>query len=287
MRFNSLLWRQATGQERKQKICEFVAFGKMKKKYFLVRLLITLFSSLLIFLFILPYLLLLFKVINIGNILGLCIGFFILFIGLFLPRIINIIKKLLKLKLGKILILFLSSILVIGFIFFTYAQYLMISKISTKNQQINTVIVLGCRVIGETPSIMLNERINACYKYLTNNPYAIAILSGGQGIDEGISEAECMYRALLKKGISEDRLLKENQSTSTKENLTFSKQIILEKQLSTEVMIITNDYHCYRAAYFAKQLGLQPKTYSAKTHWYLLPTFYLREICAIIFQCIL
>lgn len=52
-------------------------------------------------------------------------------------------------------------------------------------------------------------------------------------------------------------------------------------------MIITNDYHCYRAAYFAKQLGLQPKTYSAKTHWYLLPTFYLREICAIIFQCIL
>ena len=262
-------------------------FGKMKKKYFLVRLLLTLFSSLLIFLFILPYLLLLFKVLNIGNILGLCIGFFILFIGLFLPRIINIIKKLLKLKLGKILILFLSSILVIGFMFFTYAQYLMISKISTKNQQINTVIVLGCRVIGESPSIMLNERIDACYKYLTNNPYTIAILSGGQGIDEGISEAECMYRALLKKGISEDRLLKENQSTTTKENITFSKQIILEKQLSTEVMIITNDYHCYRAAYIAKQLGLQPKTYSAKTHWYLLPTFYLREICAIIFQCIL
>ena len=84
-----------------------------------------------------------------------------------------------------------------------------------------------------------------------------------------------------------NRLLKENQSTTTKENITFSKQIILEKQLSTEVMIITNDYHCYRAAYFAKQLGLQPKTYSAKTDWYLLPTFYLREICAIIFQCIL
>ena len=148
LRFKILLYAQLTGLERKQKICEFVAFGKMKKKYFLVRLLIILFSSLLIFLFILPYLLLLFKVINIGNILGLCIGFFILFIGLFLPRIINIIKKLLKLKLGKILILFLSSILVIGFIFFTYAQYLMISKISTKNQQINTVIVLGCRVIG-------------------------------------------------------------------------------------------------------------------------------------------
>ena len=68
-----------------------------------------------------------------------------------------------------------------------------------------------------------------------------------------------MYRALLKKGISEDRLLKENQSTSTKENLTFSKQIILEKQLSTEVMIITNDYHCYRAAYIAKQLVFCPK----------------------------
>ena len=74
-------------------------FGKMKKKYFLVRLLLTLFSSLLIFLFILPYLLLLFKVINIGNILGLCIGFFILFIGLFLPRIINIVPP--KVNLDK------------------------------------------------------------------------------------------------------------------------------------------------------------------------------------------
>ena len=108
LRFKTLLYAQLTALERKQKICEFVAFGKMKKKYFLVRLLLTLFSSLLIFLFILPYLL--FKVLNIGNILGLYIGFFILFIGLFLPRIINIIKKLLKLKLGKILILFLSSI---------------------------------------------------------------------------------------------------------------------------------------------------------------------------------
>ena len=74
---------------------------------------------------------------------------------------------------------------------------------------------------------------------------------------------------------------------STQENDLENRLATLEKQLSTEVMIITNDFHCYRAAYFAKQLGLQPKTYSAKTHWYLLPTFYLREICAIIFQCIL
>ena len=90
LRFKTLLYAQLTGLERKQKICEFVAFGKMKKKYFLVRLLLTLFSSLLIFLFILPYLLLLFKVINIGNILGLCIGFFILFIGLFLPYLYSL-----------------------------------------------------------------------------------------------------------------------------------------------------------------------------------------------------
>lgn len=257
----------------------------MKKKYFIARLLIIILSLLFMFLFILPFLL--FKVLNIGNILGLGIGIFILFIGIFLPAIITIITALFKKKSGKILIICLSSILLIGFTIFSYAHYLMISKISTKNQQINTVIVLGCQVIGESPSIMLKERIDTCYKYLCNNPDAIVILSGGQGMDEGISEAECMYRALVKKGISQNRLIQENQSTSTKENLKFSKEIILNKKLSTEVIIITNDFHCYRAAHIAKKLGLQPKTYSAKTHWYLLPTFYLREICAIIYQCIL
>jgi len=285
VRFNSLLYAQPTGLEKKQKYATSSLVVNMEKKYFIARLLITLVSFLLIFLFVLPFLL--FRVVNIGNILGLGIGIFILFIGIFLPTIITIIKALLKKKSGKILIFCVSLILFIEFMIFTYVQYLMVSKISTKNQQINTVIVLGCQVIGESPSIMLNERINACYKYLTNNPETIVILSGGQGIDEGISEAECMYRALVEKGISKNRLLKENQSTSTKENIKFSKEIILNKQLSTEVMIITNDFHCYRAAYIAKQLGLQPKTYSAKTHWYLLPTFYLREICAIIYQCIL
>ena len=220
-------------------------FGKSillnKKKYFIAKALLILFGLILIFLFILPFLL--FKVLNIGNMLGLSIGVFFLCIGIFLSKIIATIKIVLKKKPCKIFLICILHILIVGFTLFIYAHCLMISKIATENHQTNTVIVLGCQVIGESPSIMLNERIDVCYNYLTNNPDSIAILSGGQGGDEGISEAECMYRALVKKGIPEDRLLKENKSTSTKENLEFSKDIILEKQLSSQVVIITNDFH--------------------------------------------
>lgn len=162
----------------------------------------------------------------------------------------------------------------------------MFSKISTDVYNAQTVIILGCQVIGESPSIMLNERINVGYRYLMENPHAKAILSGGQGNDERISEAECMYRALVNKGIEKDRLIKEEKSSSTYENLIFSKDIIQDKNLSTEVTLITNDFHCYRAAYFADKIGLNAQAYSARTRWYFFPTFYLREICAIIVQCI-
>lgn len=253
------------------------------KKNLIIRLLLILSGSTLIFLFVLPAVL--FGMLGIGNVLGFAAGCIFLLTGIFRSEIADGIKTLLRKKVGRIFIIFLSAVFITGFTLFIYASLLMISKISRKMQQADTVIVLGCQVTGNSPSIMLNERINACYEYLTAAPDSTVILSGGQGSDERISEAECMYRALTKRGISGDRLIKEDKSTSTRENLLFSKKIIQDENLSEHILIITSGFHCYRATYFASKLGLQPDTYSAKTHWYLLPTFYMREICAIIAQC--
>ncbi len=93
-------------------------------------------------------------------------------------------------------------------------------------ENLDYVIVLGAQVRGTSPSLSLKKRLERAAEYAEENPGTIFILSGGQGPDEGISEAECMYQYLVAAGVPEDRLIKEDASTSTRENLTFSAEII-------------------------------------------------------------
>ena len=87
-------------------------------------------------------------------------------------------------------------------------------------------VVLGCHVKDGRPSRILGERIDAAYEYLSSHPQAIAVLSGGQGEDEAISEAECMYRELTARGIDGSRLYKEESSVNTPTNLRHSRGIL-------------------------------------------------------------
>ncbi len=152
------------------------------------------------------------------------------------------------------------------------------------------VVVLGCHVKGEKPSRILGERIDAAYAYLESHPQAIAVLSGGQGADEDISEAECMYRELTARGIAGERLFKEESSVNTPTNLRHSGEI-LEEALGTDgtwnetrmVALVTSEFHCYRGCLHAKQEGLHPVAFASKTAMpYVIP-FYLREIVAVVY----
>lgn len=164
---------------------------------------------------------------------------------------------------------------------------LMIGSCVDKPSKNATAVVLGCRVMpGEKPSLMLAERLDAAYEYLEENPEASCILSGGKGKDEEISEAECMYRYLIERGISPDRLYKEDSSTSTRENLEFSKEIIDREKLPEEIAIITNDFHEYRAGLVARGLGINHSAVPAHTALWLLPTYYVRELYGIIYEWI-
>ena len=94
------------------------------------------------------------------------------------------------------------------------------------NEGAETVIVLGCKVNGSTPSKYLNDRCKKAAEYLKKNPDAVAILSGGQGSDEDISEAQCMENVLVKLGIEQSRLYKEDRSTSTSENIVDFQRLL-------------------------------------------------------------
>ncbi|WHY01745.1 YdcF family protein [Neobacillus sp. DY30] len=141
------------------------------------------------------------------------------------------------------------------------------------------IIILGARVKGETPSLALQYRIDAAANYLKKNKETIAIASGGQGPGEDITEAEAIKRGLVAQGVPSHRVLLEDKSTDTVENISFSKKLI-PKHFKTG-LIVTNDFHLYRAKSIARDQGLSLKGIPAETPTVAIPKSYIREYLAI------
>lgn len=146
------------------------------------------------------------------------------------------------------------------------------------------IIVLGAGVNGSKPSLSLQERIQAAYAYLIAHPNTIAVLSGGQGSGEDITEAACMYGELTAMGIDGSRLLLEEKSSSTMENLAFTMELLQAQSGSrpARMGIVSSEYHLFRAGLFAKALGVESVGIPAKTTWVSLRlNYYLREVAAV------
>lgn len=143
----------------------------------------------------------------------------------------------------------------------------------------DAVIVLGKGLNGDEVPPDLAYRLNKAVKYYEKNPDVIIIVSGGKGTDEKISEALAMERYLLSKGISSDKIIKEDKSTSTYENFVFSSEVIPE---GSEVAFITNSFHVYRAEKIAASVGIDATHLGADIEWYTVPTNYMRELMVLV-----
>ncbi|MBO0587678.1 YdcF family protein [Sporosarcina sp. E16_8] len=141
-------------------------------------------------------------------------------------------------------------------------------------------IVLGARVKKDALSLSLQYRLDAALEYANEHPNVTIILSGGQGQDEPISEAEAMRRFLTENGVAEERLILESASTSTYENILFSKKILPSEIQS--VTIITSDYHLARARKIAASLGLDSDAVSAETPKVVATKLVFRERIALV-----
>ena len=149
---------------------------------------------------------------------------------------------------------------------------------------VSAVIVLGAGVNGETPSLSLQTRIDAAAAYLKAHPRAPAILSGGKGSGERISEAEAMRHGLLAQGIREDRLWLEDQSATTAENFRNSVRVLTDHGLdpADPVAVVTNDFHLYRAKLLAERNGMA-ETVGIPAElpwWWLSVNYFVREAFA-------
>ena len=126
-------------------------------------------------------------------------------------------------------------------------------------EQVDYMVVLGAKVNANGPSVSLWDRICGAYEYLEDHPDVIAVVSGGQGTDEPITEAECMYRELVLLGIDPKRLWIEDEATSTWENLNFTLDLIEEKtgQRPQKLGVLSSEYHLFRASLFARKCGVE------------------------------
>ena len=146
-----------------------------------------------------------------------------------------------------------------------------------------TVIVLGCQVWPDNrPSRMLRGRINAAYDYLTAHPEAVCVASGGMGGDEHITEARCIRDTLVSMGIAPERIYLEETSASTRENLAYSADLIAENGLDPLVAIATDNFHQYRAGFFALKEGLDPLSIGNTSFWVVGLGYWAREVVGVL-----
>ena len=153
-----------------------------------------------------------------------------------------------------------SAVLIAGLLVFACTEAIII-RASFGNPEIPVeyLVVLGAKVNESGPSVSLQDRIRGAYQYLTAHPEVIAIVSGGKGVDEPISEAQCMYQELTNLGIDPERIWLEDQATNTWENMHYSLELIRQNTgvVPTKLGVLSSEYHLFRASLFAKANGVE------------------------------
>lgn len=150
--------------------------------------------------------------------------------------------------------------------------------------QAKYVVVLGAKVREDGPSVSLWDRIYGAYDYLASHPDTIAVVSGGQGPDEHMTEAQSMFDELTKLGIDPGRILLEEKATSTRENILFSLDLIEEETgvRPQKIAVVSSEYHLCRAGMLTRKCGAEFVGVPAKTsHLSQKVNHFLREIAGV------
>lgn len=144
-----------------------------------------------------------------------------------------------------------------------------------KRRRADYIIVLGAGLIGERVTPLLAARIDKGIELLARNPKAMLIMSGGQGPGEDLAEGRAMADYAVQKGVAAEKIMIEDKSRSTEENLRFSRELMSGEK--PRVILVTTAYHVFRALLLARQQGLKCVGYGAKTKWYFTLNALLRE----------
>ncbi|WP_157827642.1 YdcF family protein [Niallia nealsonii] len=173
-------------------------------------------------------------------------------------------------------LLIILAVACFGILAFYYIQIKKTAAI-TPPDNIPYIIVLGAKVNEQKLSKPLQYRAETAFAYWEKNQKSQIVVTGGQGSGETTTEAEALQNYFLEKGVPENHILLEDKSTSTYENIQLAKKLFSIE----EAVIVSNDFHLFRAITIAKKEGIQAYPLAAKTPlWAKLP-LYIREYAAI------
>lgn len=159
---------------------------------------------------------------------------------------------------------------------------------SRPKENLDYVIVLGAQVRGTRITNSLRKRLEKAYEYLEENTGTVAVVSGGQGKGEERSEAQCMMDYLVQKGIDKERIIMEDQSTNTDENIEFSMEKIQKysQKENPRIGIITNNFHVYRTVAVCRKKGYEVYGIPARSDKILFLNYMVREFFAVVkYKC--
>ena len=174
--------------------------------------------------------------------------------------------------------------IIFGFAFVGFMMYSCVYLWVPKKQHYDFIIIHGAGLLdGERVTPLLKKRIDKAVQAFqqSKNPHIRLIASGGQGSDEKISEAQAMYNYLVEHtDVPKEAIILEEKSTTTYENLLFSKEIGEQLIENPRFLFVTNDYHVFRTSTYARQIGMQGDGLGCSTASYYIPSAFIREYVA-------
>ncbi|MFC4508140.1 MULTISPECIES: YdcF family protein [Streptomyces] len=174
----------------------------------------------------------------------------------------------------------------VSFLFLSFVGYAFLYGRLPVRRNVDFVVVLGSGLIGgsRVPRLLANrlDRGRKVYEaQATRGNPPVLVTSGGQGPDEDLPEADAMADYLAERGVPRDRIRRENRSRTTEENLRFSKAIMEELKQDYRCVVVTNNFHVFRAALTARRTGVRGQVVGAPTAAYFWPSATIREFVAV------
>ena len=154
-----------------------------------------------------------------------------------------------------------------------------------RKRQYDFIVIHGAGLNGTDLTPLLRGRVDRAYDlWVKQDKKGVFVPSGGRGVDEEISEAEAMARYLRSRGVPDSAIVLEDRSTTTWENLTYSRDLITRLSSATpeRAALVTSDYHVFRTAMYARAVGFNADGLGSKTASYYFPTAFIREFIAIL-----
>lgn len=227
------------------------------------------------------------------NLLGIFIGLFMIGAVAVLYLLLERAPFLLSDDAGSLAVFFFKIIFSSAFLYFEvtlFATIICIQKAGRFNPKYDKdfIIILGCAIRKDgTLYPLIQGRVDRALDFFRKQRKgtgreAVFVPSGGQGSDEVISEGEAMKRYLMEQGMEEEWIIAETESTTTLENMKFSRDLILERDPDPKVVFSTTNYHVFRAGMLAREAGLNASGIGSKTKWYFWPNAEVREFIGLI-----